>query len=354
MKRVLSFDDVETAVLGGAILGGGGGGLIEPGLATARHALASGAVELWSVDEFAPDVLAATVALVGAPAAPDPQMAPADMLATIRGLEQTLPAGQTLAAINTNENGSQTTINGWFHAAMSQLPVLDLACNGRAHPTGSMGALGLHREEGYVSRQAYAGGRGARRVSGVATGSLQAAAGVVRQASIEAGGLVAVARNPVSVEYAATHGAPGAISAAITLGERYLAGGVDAAVAHLGGSVVTRARVRVADLEQRSGLDVGRIELEDGTDLGVVNEYMTLNQRGARIADFPDLIMTFTEEGPIPSAHVRAGMAITVVHVPADRLLLSRTMFMPELYDGVVELLGEEFGPRPAAQEPAA
>ncbi|MDK3075364.1 hypothetical protein QO034_19985, partial [Sedimentitalea sp. JM2-8] len=60
-----------------------------------------------------------------------------------------LPQGQRLAAINTNENGAQTTVNGWFHSALSGLPVLDLACNGRAHPSSLMGSLGLHLEGEY-------------------------------------------------------------------------------------------------------------------------------------------------------------------------------------------------------------
>ena len=76
MKRTLTPDDIEAAVYGGAILGGGGGGFIEPGLRTARLALQVGSPQLWSVDEFDEDVLSATVALVGAPAAPNAPVQP--------------------------------------------------------------------------------------------------------------------------------------------------------------------------------------------------------------------------------------------------------------------------------------
>jgi len=65
VKRQLTVDDVEAAVLGGAILGGGGGGLIEEGLRVARLALAAGVPELWSVDEFDPQAITTTVAIVG-------------------------------------------------------------------------------------------------------------------------------------------------------------------------------------------------------------------------------------------------------------------------------------------------
>ena len=80
MKRTLTPDDIEAAVYGGAILGGGGGGFIEPGLRTARLALQVGSPQLWSVDEFDEDVLSATVALVGAPAAPNALVQPAHLI----------------------------------------------------------------------------------------------------------------------------------------------------------------------------------------------------------------------------------------------------------------------------------
>lgn len=72
MKRDLTVDDIQAAVLGGAILGGGGGGFVDAGLQEAQLALQVGTPQLWSVDEFDPQDMTATVALVGAPAAPHP------------------------------------------------------------------------------------------------------------------------------------------------------------------------------------------------------------------------------------------------------------------------------------------
>ena len=129
MKRTLTSDDIEAAVYGGAILGGGGGGFIEPGLRTARLALQVGSPQLWSVDEFDEDVLSATVALVGAPAAPNALVQPAHLIRALDLLQSQLPGGR-VAAINTNENGAETTVNGWFHSALTGVPVIDLACNG--------------------------------------------------------------------------------------------------------------------------------------------------------------------------------------------------------------------------------
>lgn len=349
MKRELLIDDIQAAVLGGAILGGGGGGFVDEGGHEARLALEVGTPQLWSVDEFDPDDWSVTVALVGAPAAPHPFLRPRHHLRALDLLQQALPQGHRLAAINTNENGAQTTVNGWFHSAMTGLPVIDLACNGRAHPTSLMGSLGLHLESDYRSIQGYAGGAADRYVEGVVSGRMAATSGVVRRASVDAGGVVAVARNPVTVDYAQRHGAPGAISFAIALGHSYLQGGLSAAARHLNGEIVATGTVRRYRCEQQEGLDIGLLELDDtaGTTLQFVNEYMVTEQKGAQINRFPDLIMTFDEnERPLVSAKVREGMKIHVLHAPASSLLLSRTMHMPDLYRPLEQALGQQFAPQ--------
>ncbi|MDM0046186.1 DUF917 family protein [Variovorax dokdonensis] len=350
MKRKLTIDDVKAAVMGGAILGGGGGGIIEAGERAASLALQVGTPELWSVDEFDPQGLSVTVALVGAPAAPHPFVQPRHLMRTLELLQRELPQGQRLVAMHTNENGAETTVNGWLHAALCGLPVIDLACNGRAHPSSIMGALGLHTEDDYVSIQGYAGGAPERYIEGAARGRLEATSAVVRRASIDAGGLVAVARNPVTVEYAQQHGAPGAISFAIALGKAYLEGGMEAAARHLKGRVVAEGTVRRYRCEQREGLDVGIVELDDddgATTLHFVNEYMVLEQQGRAIARFPDLVMTFAEDGyPLVSARVVEGQRIRVLHAPGSNLLLSRTMFMPELYLPLEQAIGQAFAPK--------
>ncbi|MGW8568106.1 S-methyl thiohydantoin desulfurase domain-containing protein [Isoptericola sp. NPDC055881] len=346
MKRVLTAADAQAAVYGGAILGGGGGGFVSRGLRTAELALQVGTAELWTADEFAPDALTATVALVGAPAAPDPQVLPTQLLRALELLRRDLPA--PVSALHTNENGAETSINGWFHAAMTGLPVIDLACNGRAHPSSQMGAMGLHVREGYRSVQGYAGGKPAAAVEGSVTGRLDATSNVVRRASVEANGWVGVARNPVEVGYAVHHGAPGAISFAIALGERYLADGVAGAADHLGGEVVVSGTVAEYACRQSEGLDVGVAVLDDAesTRLHFVNEYMTLDVGGHRRASFPDLITTFDSDGrPLASADVEVGMQVSVLVAPAQNLLLSPTMYMPELYAPLESLLGFPFAP---------
>lgn len=349
MKRRLDESDIAAAVWGGAILGGGGGGIPASGERTASLALELGDPELWTPDEFHDEDIAATVALVGAPAAPHPHVTPRYLLRALELLQSALPRGsRPLSAINSNENGAETTVNGWVQSALTGLPIVDLACNGRAHPTSLMGALGLHAETDYLSRQAFVGGTSERFVEGVASGCIDKASGIVRRASVEAGGLVTVARNPVRISYAARHGAPGAISYAMELGRVWQRGGVVAAVEWLRGSIMVEGKVSDYRCEQREGLDVGIVQLDDvgKTTLHFINEYMLAEQGGARICTFPDLIMTFTSEGePVVSAQVREGMRIIAIRAPASRLLLSRTMHMPELYQPLEAMLGTKFAP---------
>ena len=59
--------------------------------------------------------------------------------------------GKKLAGIIPNENGAGSGVNGWIQAAALNLPMVDAPANGRAHPTGLMGAMGLHRQKDYHS-----------------------------------------------------------------------------------------------------------------------------------------------------------------------------------------------------------
>lgn len=345
MKRNLTLDDIEPAVLGGAILGGGGGGLINEGLRSARLALEAGTPQLWSPEELSPETLSVTVALVGAPSSPQAYVRATHMLQALTQIRQTEPR---IAAINTNENGAETTVNGWLQSALTGLPLLDLACNGRAHPTGLMGALGLHRVEGYRSRQAFAGGDSTHFVEGLLSGRLEEVANTVRYASVEAGGLLAVARNPAPLSLAVANGAPGAISQAIGIGRALLDGGIRAVVRHMDGNIALQGEVAGYQCQRRDGLDIGHVTFSSNAKLRFINEFMTFDVDGQRRASFPDLIMTFDEEGrPIVSAKITKGQRLTVITVPRGKLLLSSTMAMPELFEPLNRILTATPGETP-------
>ncbi|MCM3314474.1 DUF917 family protein [Psychrobacillus sp. MER TA 17] len=329
-RTVLTAEMVEQAVYGGAILGGGGGGWIAQGLEKGRAALAKGTVELISIDELNDDDEAVCVSLVGAPAAKDQYVDDNQLLMTVELLQKNYPG--TIKAIMTNENGAATTVNGWLQAALTGLPVIDAPCNGRAHPTGGMGALNLSEQQDYVSYQAAAGGFGSHAISGFVSGTLDYVGNVIRRMSVEAGGMVGVARNPVSVAYVKAHGAVGGISKAMEIGKAFLAekegsSKIEAVTAALHGRVVKVGHVSGFELKTEGGFDVGRLDV-DGIELTFWNEFMTLEENGERKGTFPDLIMTFDADTgqPVVSAEVKNGQKLAVICVPQSELLLSSTM----------------------------
>ncbi len=336
---------MEAAVYGGAVLGGGGGGWIEDGMETGRLALEVGSPQLFTADEMNDEDLLATVALVGAPAAEDQYVKPMHYVRALQLLEKTIQ--QPIKGIITNENGAGTTVNGWFQAAVTGLPVIDLPCNGRAHPTGTMGAMNLHQVDGYISHQAAVGGKDERYHEVCVSGHLQQAAGLVRKLSVEAGGLVVVARNPISVSYAREHGAQGAILQAIEVGQALLSAKGEAAIEavcqKLGGRVITAGLVDEFELTTAGGFDVGRVVIE-GHEMTFWNEYMTLEHKGERLGTFPDLIMTLDAQTakPIVSAALEKGQKLAVIHVPKERLILSATMRNRELLAAVESAVHKE------------
>ena len=123
---------------------------------------------------------------------------------------------------------------------------------------------------------------------------------MIRQAAVQAGGLVAVARNPVTASFVRQNGAPGAIGKCIEVGRAILeapdgeGAGAEAAAKAAGGRVAARGMVSRVDLTTTGGFDVGSVTVdgECGTfEMVFWNEYMTLEQvkpAGVkRLATFP-------------------------------------------------------------------
>lgn len=349
MSRLkLTQEHVEAALLGGCFLGGGGGGSMAKGRALGEAALSSGPLELVSLDEIDPEAVVVTCSAVGAPASKEAMAKPEAAMRVIKlmaKLDVSPPAGLII-----NENGGGSTFNGWLPAAMSGLPLIDAPCNGRAHPTGVMGSMALHRDNRYVSKQTAAGGNPetGRYLEAAFSGPMEAVAALVRQCAVQAGGLVAVARNPVKAHYLKEHAAPGAVMLAIETGTKMLEARsrgaeavVQAAVGFLGGRVVTAGTVDAIDLTTEGGFDHGVVSA-GGCELTFWNEFMTLDRGGERLGTFPDLIMTTDAETglPITTAELAKGRRVFVTLVPADRIPLGAGMFCRELLEPIEKVVG--------------
>ncbi|MEN1969822.1 DUF917 family protein [Lentibacillus sp. N15] len=342
-RKLLTLEDAKKAVYGGCILGGGGGGWIEEGLQKSEEAFTIGNPELLSIDELQDDDYVASVSLVGAPSAKFAYIDAEQLTSTIKQMQKEF--GQPLRALMTNENGAATTVNGWLQAAATGLPFLDAPCNGRAHPTGSMGSMNLSEVEDYESIQTFAGGKGSKKVKGSVTASLDLSSSAVRSVSVQAGGIVGVCRNPIDIGYVKKNAAVGGITQAIELGEVFLSvpegpERIEAVTSHLKGRVIHSGKVSHFELNETGGFDVGTVVIGD-LELTFWNEYMTVEMHGERKGTFPDLIMTFDAETgkPLVSAEIKKGIKIAVISVPKENLKLSSTMFNETLLKAIEPII---------------
>ncbi len=344
-KEVL--DDILT---GGTILGGGGGGDPVKGRKYARTAVDYADLRLVSIDDIDEDAVLLTASLVGAPNAKDQYMTAKDLARTIELIRKNTDL--KLGGIITNEQGGEASVNGWIQAAVSGLPLVDAPCNGRAHPTGVMGSMNLHKIEDYRTVQACVGGNPetGSRVECFFEGSIEHTSRLVRMASIEAGGLVAVARNPVTAAYAKKNCAVGGVSFAVETGRAFRAGlensveeAVKSVCRFLGGSILSRGEVKNFSIETTGGFDVGFAEV-DGCRMTFWNEYATAEKDGKRLATFPDLIMTINAKTgePVTTAMMEEGLDVYVIAADKKNLKLSATMYDPELLRQTEEVVGQD------------
>lgn len=173
---------------------------------------------------------------------------------------------------------------------------------------------------------------------------------MVHIASIEAGGLVAVARNPVKVSYARQNCAIGGVSFAIETGKAFLKGletsveeGVNSLCTFLNGRILARGPVQNFSIETTGGFDVGYATV-DGCDMTFWNEYATVEKDGERLATFPDLIMTINAKTgePVTTAMMEEGLDVYVITTDKKNLKLSPTMYAPELLKATEDVIKKD------------
>ncbi|MEM1952417.1 MAG: DUF917 family protein [Candidatus Caldarchaeum sp.] len=337
MMKKVDEHIVRAAVYGGAFYGGGGGGDIATGLKYGLMAIELGdlyIIDISTVQKKYSSSLVLTASILGAPSARQKHVTPSHIVRSAEIILEELK--EQIAGFITAENGGFSSVNGWIPAALLNFPIIDAPADGRAHPTGVMGSMGLHRLKEYVSIQAAVGGNPetGSYVEILAKGSIAKVDKIMREASVQAGGLVAITRNPVPISYVKTHAAPEALSKAIAVGEIILKQfddvekKIDAITSCAGGKVVDRGIVETVKITTVGGYDVGKTvvkgEKED-YELSFFNEYMTLeNTAGKRYATFPDLITTLDAETciPVTTAELKEGMKIHITIVPKERVPL--------------------------------
>ncbi len=349
MRVISSENDIWKLVIGGAVLGGGGGGSIEEGLELGRTALSIGNITVLSIDELGDDKLVATTSTVGSQAKGAGVLKPFNHIEAARLLANEV---ERLGGLISCENGGLNTVCPFPQSAALGIPVIDAPCDGRAHPTALMGSMGLHRVKGYTSIQAFSVGLpgSEKRATGVLKGGLEEVSRIIRWVASEHGA-VAVARNPVDKKYLREHAAVGALELAFSVGEIFACADNALELSYkiaerLGGSVIENCVVEQVELEVRGGFDVGfSIIAKNGEryELTFVNEFMTLEKNGSRIATFPDLITLIDKNRarPVLSAELKRGVEAHIIVVDRKKIPIGYGLRCKEVYEPIEKALNK-------------
>jgi uncharacterized protein len=330
---------LRELVYGGAVLGAGGGGSIEAGLAAGREALAQGTPRLAHIGELPPRTVIATLSIVGSVAGMTGDQSRPQHGHALRRLAEA--EKRQFGAVIPSEVGPQAVTYGWRESALSGIPIADAPCNGRAHPLGLMGSLGLHHRPSYITNTVAVGDSRASqtRVELVLRASVARASKMVRQNAAASGIPLAVARNPLPVSFVRNNAAVGGLKYAGDVGKIVL-NEIHRGLPHLlerlsqwlGGRILSEGSVSSATLTEAKGFTIGHILIADqaGGDcrVAVCNEYLAFQRKGEVLAAFPDLITLFDFDSALPLAtpEVKPGKRVAVFAVPRSRLKLGSPM----------------------------
>jgi DUF917 family protein len=348
MARMLTLDDVEAGVVGGLFLSAGGSGrnAVEKNRALGRMALDYGALRLVGVDELDPQDLVITATAVGAQGFANWPIRPRDAINAARRLVERMdrpPRGVIC--------GHVPGFNAWLVGAALGLDYVDLASNGRGHPTVKMGGMGLaSRPELSITQVAVSGSRAETNEFAVCVeGDIVRTSNMLRQAAVLNGGLIYAARGPLTAAFMRTNGAPGAISFQLDLGRAMLAasGGdrVRATIDFLGGELLIEGEVVTNDVSYGGGFDLGRMVVRGAkgeATLGVYNEFMTADSDGKRAATFPDMIGTLdSDTGDVVSiSESKVGVRVAVIIAHRTRFPVGNGALDPAVFPEVEQAMG--------------
>jgi DUF917 family protein len=352
--RQLDEAAVEAACLGGGVYASGGGGWFDHGMQNGLLAVRLGRPRLATIDEIPQEGVIVTIAAIGAPAAADWEMQPRDYLRAFELIREAID--EPIVGLMNGQNGYSSTVNCWLPAALYDIPAIDVAGDTRAHPTIKLGAMGLAADPSFRTVQTQAGGNRAQGsyLELVVKGNVFKTANILRRASVESGGFIASARLPLPVAYVRKHGALGAVSLALSVGEAMRAArdrGADAMIAAIlrsaGGRILGKGVVQKPELRTEGGFDHARYTITgDGDPFTVytLNELMAVDHGTQRVATFPDVIALLSLDTglPLPVSHLRDGANVALFQVPKSQIPLSSSVKDPQAYPELEEIMGIE------------
>ena len=374
---IFTKEHAEYLSLGSLLLGCGGGGNVQQGInayeAAFRYAEERGSiVEVITVEELAarhPEGgVVVTISGVGSPATPTAYTPPEYYPRLMELLEKQLE-GQKIIGFISCEIGASNTFEPFVPASILGVPVVDAPCDGRAHPLGLMGSMGLEKKQLPVVQCAVGGRKGENGTAGQymelsVSGSVESCAALVRNTSAQAGGFVMVARNPVDIKWLSENAASGAFAQTMELGrvwKNMLDDGTPAEEMAekisrmLGGKVICTGKLTGYSCITENALDHGEFDIcnEEGShNVTFFNEYMTLDDgNGQRLATFPDgIILIGSDRKSYSSAMLAravedgsaAGMTFNLISVDYENLKIPTGLRYRSSYRTCENILGRK------------
>ena len=334
----LTREDLLDVLWGCAILGTGGGGTLEDGIAWIDEAIAAGrSFQLVSFDELPSDAVIGTPYGCGAisPLTEEEKQKYARLkeseenfyLANMRQLERFL--GREVAAVIPTELGAENTAVPFYVAAMTGRSIVDGDPAGRSVPALQHSTYYLHGVPMCPMSVMNKFGEGA-----VFTNVFDDERGetLVRALAVESQNTIAVMDHVNTAAVLRDAVIPGAISYAEAIGKAFReskaeGGDYVAAVAAAGkGRPMFEGVVRQSGFETRDGYTFGTTLIEGsgawtGHELGIwyQNENIISWLDGAYYVTVPDLICVFDLDGAMPqlNPYTRLGEHVAVVALPA-------------------------------------
>lgn len=331
----IDYEDLENIAVGAGILGTGGGGNPYLGKLMTRRYLDEGVkIQVVTADTVPDDATCASVGGMGAPTVSIEKIQRGDEpLVALRALEQY--TGKRVDYLVPWEIGGTNSMRPLVQAAKSGLPVVDADAMGRAFPELQMCTYSIYGVPGTPA--AISDVRGDIALFPIAS-SDKLLERYARAVTIEMGGHAGIASPMMSGAEMKRTVIPGTMTFARDLGAAVrqaraeLTDPVQAVLDACDGQTLFVGKITSVERRMAKGFSRGEVVIEGlGDDRGETmnidfqNENLIARKGDEVIATVPDLIciVDSTTAEPVTTDVLRYGLRVTVVGIPAPRLLKS-------------------------------
>ena len=327
LKAKLDALAVEKAVLGGAVLGGGGGGQLEAGLRLGQQAAERGDSALIDIDSLPTHANLVIITTFHTSAIDTYNILPDDGHRALELLQDNCE--EEITGLVNGGNGAVDTLIGWDLASSSHIPLVDVGVMPHFHPESICNLLECWSTQTDILTLTVVGKQrdGNEQIETTYQGTAQELRKFLNQITTQFNGSFAVVIGPVPKIWLASHGKSAFVSSALAVGRAMVEleerGGqpIAAAVSRiLNGQLIAFGSVTGIKWHRQGPEAYGLLHLRDEDNrlftLKLQHRYSNLTVDGKQVAAFPDLIVTLGTKGtPLAGEEVSKGQEIYIITV---------------------------------------